>query len=78
MIPPVVADIPDSLFIYPMIGTNYTCTLMTLTNLAVPDWFQISCNTPILGEFLCVNSKNNNAPHYNLNEIRNAKFCAQK
>ena len=78
--PPVVAniDLPDSLYIYPMVGNDSTCTLMTLTNLAEPDWFQISCLTPILGEFLCVKFTNNSAPHYNLNKTMSAKFCTQK
>ena len=50
---------------------------MTLTNLGEPDWFQISCKTHILSDFLCVKSTNNSAFNYYLKEIRSTKFCSQ-
>ena len=68
--------IPDNLFIYPMMGTNYTCTLMPLTNLAEPDWLQIPCMKPLLDEFLCVKLTYSNAS-FNLNEINSTKFCTK-
>ena len=64
-------------FIYPMIATNYTCTVMLFKNLAEPDWSQISCKKPFLHEFLCVKFNSNNASLYNLNELRSTKFCTK-
>ncbi len=63
--------------IYPDVTWNFSCTMMLISNLALPEWINVNCHKSILKDIFCSQFRENIPPEVTtfFNQIYRSRWC---